>query len=164
MGNCFTYNRAGLSLWMSNGGTSVFLSVLLLAGSDLARSGWECEMMVWLADNDQAVFGAGTVGFDLDEIAWEPTQFATQKAFLLHVIDVALTRHRWNALDYDPPVVADNLKEFRVIVEAYSLDNTTGPGKSDWAHEPTSLGKCVRHEVFVHARGCLLCHDMSITL
>jgi hypothetical protein len=44
---------------MSNGMTSVFLSVLLLSGSDLARSDHEVATVAWLAEQDQATVGLG---------------------------------------------------------------------------------------------------------
>ena len=82
----------------SNGSTSVLLSTLLLAGSDTAESEWEIKLMQFLAGRDQNVFGFGMVGFDLGDIGWERERFDEQRAFVLQVADLALDRHRWDAL------------------------------------------------------------------
>jgi hypothetical protein len=105
---------------MQNGATDVFISVLLLAGSDLAETMWEKGFVTWLAGHDQSIFGLGVVGFDIGEIAWDPDRFAEQKAFVLAVIDTSLRRYRWEILDYDPPYVHLDLATFRILVEKFS--------------------------------------------
>src|SRR5262245_51957100 len=76
MANRIENTRAGSEpLRLSNGATDVLLSILLLAGSDLATSDWEKSLVVWLAEHDQSVVGGGCVDFDLDEIAWTSTDF-----------------------------------------------------------------------------------------
>ena len=62
---------------LSNGSTSVLLSTLLLAGSDLA-------------EKNQNVFGIGMVGFDLGDIGWERESFDEEKAFVLRAIDLSV--------------------------------------------------------------------------
>ncbi|MGG3507727.1 hypothetical protein ABES58_19860 [Paenibacillus lautus] len=58
------------SLHMSNGLTSVFIEVLAISGSQLAKTNRERELIIWLAQRDQAIVGIGTVGFDIDEMPW----------------------------------------------------------------------------------------------
>jgi hypothetical protein len=87
------------SLKMSNGGTSVFLSVLLLAGSDFAESEWEKHLMYWLAEKD---IGGGVVGFDVAEIPWRSSTFYEQKQFVLEMIGRASQQYRWNVIECDP--------------------------------------------------------------
>ena len=55
-------------LQMSNGLTDVFVNVLVLSGSALARTVSEKRLIVWLAEKDQSRMGAGTVDFDLWEM------------------------------------------------------------------------------------------------
>ena len=49
------------SIGMSNGLTSVFMEVLSISGSMLAKTSREKEMTIWLAQRDQSVVGIGTV-------------------------------------------------------------------------------------------------------
>lgn len=60
---------------MSNGLTSVFIEVLAISGSILAKTNREKEMIIWLAQRDQSVVGIGTVGFDIDEMPWTIDSF-----------------------------------------------------------------------------------------
>ncbi|MFE2523990.1 hypothetical protein ACFXEL_07125 [Streptomyces sp. NPDC059382] len=50
--------------------------------------------------------GRGVVGFDLAELDWGDTpqeRAASAKDFLLRVLDLALSRHRWEEPTYEPP-------------------------------------------------------------
>ena len=150
MGNMIADRAAGASMKLSNGSTDVFLSVLLLAGSDLAETAWQVELMVWLAAHDQALRGGGTVGFDLADIPWDPDDFTAQRDFLLRTVDLAATGHRWEALGYDAPFARGHLDEFRALVAGM---------------EPVAAlehAKCPVHDVYVHDHGCLLCHSGQI--
>ncbi len=164
MGNLITNEKAGddCYLKLSNGATSVLISVLVLSGSDLATSRssiWEKQLITWLAEKDQDIFGIGVVGFDLADIAWQTENFAAQKAFLLGVIDLALTRHRWQILDYDPPHALDYLQNFRKLVERYLPEMVVPNQTWDWWAEPEGFPKCPIHDVYMHAQGCVICHD-----
>lgn len=144
---------------LSNGSTSVLLSVLLLSGSALAQSPWEKELITWLAEHDQDVFGLGVVGFDLDEIAWDSQNFAIQKDFFLRIIDLALSRHGWERLTYDPPFVADQLRVLRRLVEIYCQEFVEPSRGWDWKLRPSEFIKCPLHQVYMHSAGCLICND-----
>ena len=69
-------------LQMSNGLTDVFLNVLILSGSALAKTVSEKRLIVWLAEKDQSRVGAGTVDFDLWEMPWDLNTFEEDRAFL----------------------------------------------------------------------------------
>ena len=161
MGNLITANRLGpgVYLQLSNGATAVLQSVLLLAGSDLAQTPWEIDFMRFLADRDQDIFGLGMVGFDLADIAWSSADFAQQKNFVLHVIDRAQARHRWDTLTYDPPFVSNSLDGLRSLLQRWCVDHIVEHATWDlWA--PTELpSKCPQHVVYLNAQGCLICHD-----
>ncbi|MFE7263146.1 hypothetical protein ACFU9B_14000 [Streptomyces sp. NPDC057592] len=83
MGN--TFHGGGRSLSMSNGGTDVFVDVLVLAVSDLAESVWEYRFATLLTLQGQGAVGRGVVGFDLEEIDWGGSagERATAKNFVL---------------------------------------------------------------------------------
>ena len=148
---------------LSNGSTSVLFSTLLLAGSDLAESAWEVKLMQFLAGRDQNVFGIGMVGFDLGDIGWERVSFEEQKSFLLRVIDLAMSRHRWEALGYDPPFVHKQLGELRALVDRWAVDcvRASSAAWDIWARtgEPA---KCTKHGVFKNAEECLICGDAPV--
>lgn len=161
MGNIISCNALGsdAGLQLSNGGTSVLLSVLLLAASDLAATPWELACTRWLAEHDQDVFGMGMVGFDLGELACTRAGFEAERAFLLRVVDAGLARHRWEALAYEPPFVAESLRELRAVLERLPAELVVA--EHDWAFRlPGEVsGRCPRHQVLLHPAGCLLCND-----
>jgi hypothetical protein len=69
MANTVTYEaRPDLQyIRMSNGLTSVFVSVLALAASELAETDRPRGFAVWFASHDQ-LYGLGMVGFDTSEL------------------------------------------------------------------------------------------------
>lgn len=58
-------------LRMTNTGTSVFMDVIVLSGSELAATNREKEFVIWLAQRDQNIVGRGTVGFHIEEMPWK---------------------------------------------------------------------------------------------
>lgn len=154
MSNIIGDRVAGRQVHLSNGNTDVLLSVLLLAGSDLAETDRQVALMVWLAEHDQGVRGRGTVGFDLAEVPDLPAE----RAFLLRVIDLAATRHRWDVLGYDPPVAQRFLAELRELVRGFE-PKAAGPTQTPRPEHR----KCPEHGVYLHEHGCLLCPDAPIS-
>ncbi|MEU5086382.1 hypothetical protein [Streptomyces sp. NPDC021356] len=161
MGN--TFYGDGDGLYLSNGGTATFMDVLMLAVSALVEEPWDYRFAALLALQDQNVVGRGAVGFDLEDIDWgaSPEEQARNKDFVLRVIDLALDRHRWDELDYDPPFVADYLRDFRTMVAAYTLasrDERSPMAFPD--HEEAATASCARHRVLSalpHWEGCVFC-------
>lgn len=119
MGNVFGGGEQ--SLYLPNGGTEVFIDVLMLAVSDLADDVWDYRFAALLTLQDQTVMGRGAVGFDLQEIDWgaTPRGRARSKDFVLRATALALSRHRWNELGYDPPFAQDHLYRFKAMVESF---------------------------------------------
>jgi hypothetical protein len=70
MSNWICNEKANNELELSNGATDVLASVLILAGSDIVTTRWEQELVTWISEHDQSVFGSEVVGFDIDRIAW----------------------------------------------------------------------------------------------
>jgi hypothetical protein len=158
-----TFAGGGDSLYLSNGGTAVFVDVLTLAVSALVEEPWDYRFAALLSLQDQNIMGRGTVGFDLDDIDWgaAPEDRARNKNFVLRATDLALDRHRWDELDYDPPFAADYLRRFRAMVDAY----TPFPGGERWpgafpGDEEAAMASCARHRVLSalpHWEGCVFC-------
>ncbi|MFF9079211.1 hypothetical protein ACF1BR_05955 [Streptomyces rubiginosohelvolus] len=152
----------GGRLEMRNGGTAVFVDVLVLAVSALAREPWHFRFAALLTLQDQSVMGRGVVGFDLAELDWgdTPQERAAAKDWLLRVLDLALTRHRWDELTYDPPYAEGYLSTYRAMVEAFD-PATAEPGKGVLpGPEDAAMASCVRHRVLdalPHWAGCVFC-------
>ncbi len=172
MGNIITahHDYSIPDLVMSNGLTSVFLSVLLLSGSEIAQTDWEVASLVWLAEHDQGIVGSGTVGFDVWDLVWTYDGFAEQRAFLLRVVDGALARHGWVRLDYQPPeeLLFPALVAFREMVASYPSEYAhKSPWESPWAEAALRADRatCPRHGVYLHSLGesdaecCIVCND-----
>lgn len=87
------------------------------------------------------------------------TQAADELAFVDAVVAKAQDRHGWQLLNYDPPFIADHLRAYRQLVNAYTpMLNPTSP-YGDWTRTPASaeLDLCPQHAVYVGALGCRLC-------
>ncbi|WP_060178363.1 hypothetical protein [Streptomyces sp. IMTB 1903] len=119
----------GRYLEMTNSGTAVFVDVLVLAVSALAREPWDFRFAALLTLQDQNVMGRGAVGFALAELDWgdTPRERAAAKDFLLRVLDLALSRHRWEELTYEPARTEGDLCTYRAMVEAFDPE-TAGAG------------------------------------
>ncbi|WP_282761175.1 hypothetical protein [Actinoplanes sandaracinus] len=102
--------RGGPMLDLSNGGTDVLFDVLTLAGCHLARTPWEQHLILMFATRHRG--DRGTAGFDLTELPWT-ANWPAEKAFFLAVLDLAVARHRWDELDYDPPHAHDYVRTVR---------------------------------------------------
>lgn len=147
--NVFMGGADSRHLEMTNGGTAVFVDVLTLAVSTLAHEPWHLRFAALLALQDQNVMGRGTVGFGLAELDWgrTPPERAAAKDFLLRVLDLALSRHRWTELTYDPLRAEGCLRTYRAMVEEFDPatarpDAGTMPGP-----EEAAMASCVRHRV-----------------
>jgi hypothetical protein len=149
MGN--TISGGGRDLYMSNGGTEVFVEVLMLAVSALACREWDFRFAGLIARRDQVVFGLGAVGFDLEEIDWgvPPAEHAVNKEFVLSTVDLALSRHRWDELGYDPPFAEGYLRDFRQMVEAFDPSTAVPDPRIFPATEDVTPFSCARHRVLV---------------
>jgi hypothetical protein len=154
MGNVFS--GGGRDMYLSNGATGVFFDVLTLAGSALARTPWERRLVLYFADGGR--WGLGNAGFDLAELSWTD-DWPAEKAFLDRMIALALTRHGWDRMDYDPPHAARYLGDFREIVAGFTPVPVAAPGWGDWRvpPEPAFVAVCAVHGVFTGEYDCRFC-------
>ncbi|MEL5953744.1 hypothetical protein AADR41_02915 [Streptomyces sp. CLV115] len=165
MGN--TFHGGGRTLSLSNGGTAVFVDVLVLAVSDLADSAWEYRFATLLALQDQGVMGRGAVGFDLEDIDWgrSPGEQAAAKGFVLRVLDLALRRHRWDELGYEPPFAEEYLRQYREMVEAFDPADAglrNGGNPPFPGPEEAAMASCVRHRLLCvpeYGEACVFCNS-----
>ncbi|MER5971525.1 hypothetical protein ABT112_17640 [Streptomyces sp. NPDC002055] len=158
MGNVFD-GGDGRSLYLSNGGTEVFVDVLMLAVSDLAATPWHFRFASLVTLQDQNMMGRGTVGFSLEDIDWSPSPEQARE-FVLRAIDLALTGHRRDELGYDPPHVDHYLRDFRDLVAAFRAPDEPRDQGEFPGPEEALVASCVRHRLLSglpHWDGCLLC-------
>jgi hypothetical protein len=164
MSNIISYDAQDLEpLRMSNGLTSVFVSVLALAASELARTDEQRFWAAWIASIDQGIFGGGIVGFDLTEMPWKIVSLESDQDFWLQVIAAAKQKTGWERLDYQPREdwVMWKLDEFAVLIKAFEAVRINPDETRDWEYDarPRTLELCPKHLVYLHAYGCVICND-----
>ena len=151
---------------MSNGLTDVFLNVLILSGSALAKTVSEKRLIVWLAEKDQSRMGAGTVDFDLWDMPWDLNTFEEDKAFLLRVVSAAKKRLGWEKLDYcpDEDMLFPCLDRFSELISNFS--QIQSGALEEWLAEsdpsdPVMSGfpRCSRHQTLLSIFGCHICNN-----
>jgi hypothetical protein len=139
---------------MSNARTFLFMQALSLATSALAREDSEREFAVWFAARDQAVFGAGTVGFDVSEMPWRPESFTADRDFVIRAIDRAKVGVDWKKYGWQVGALDAPFESFGAMVASFALaDAAPDPDR------PNHFRLCERHAVYQHAYGCPLCND-----
>jgi len=164
VGNTVSYDRRPdiEPLEMSNGLTSVFVSVVSLAASRLAQTPNEQVMAAWFGSRDQGAYGSGVVGFDVGDMPWSSSGFPGNRGFVLRTIAAAKTRVGWDALGYEPRAdwLAASLDHFAGMVEAFSPEDIAGSKSRSWPWGmPERLSLCAKHKVFQHVAGCVICND-----
>ncbi|RUT44533.1 hypothetical protein EJP82_18145 [Paenibacillus anaericanus] len=160
------------SIKMSNGLTSVFIEVLTISGSILAKADREKEIIIWLAQQDQSVVGIGTVGFDIDDIPWTTENFEREKDFMLRAISNAIGGLGWERLSYEPRKdwVIGCLEQFKLMIDIFDKSNININSYIEWSeieegdNNPTipfGYPKCQKHSIYLSCHGCILCNDES---
>ena len=164
MGNTFHYKaRPDLEdIDMSNGLTSVLVSVLSMATSSISTENWQKRFAVCIAENDQAVSGGGTILFDIGCLPWSDQNIEEERSFLLRAIDAALAKTGWDRLSYKPleETVYECLLQFRTLITAFAAERIDPSGsKDEFLAKPELFQFCARHGVYKHKYGCVVCND-----
>lgn len=170
MANIISLDSINEYISMSNGLTSVFIDVLGLSGTHLAKIDAEKRMIVWLLEKDQSAAGGGSVGFDISEMPWDDTAFEDIKRFLLDVIEGARQRDRWNFLDYQPDeaLLFPCLDKFYRLISAMDTSMLNQEAIQNWLcdtmevpDDPNMCGypRCKKHSVLLSVFGCHLCNN-----
>lgn len=156
------------NIGMSNGLTDVFINVLVLSGSIIARTAEEKRLIVWLAEKDQSKVGMGIVGFDICEMPWNWETFEENRAFLLNVIEAAKNKAGWELLDYVPneELLSPCLDRFAQLISKIGTDNIKPEALKEWleAANPadpvlTDFPKCPKHGTLLSCFGCQICNN-----
>ena len=163
MGNYFCHldNPDAEGFSVSNGGTSVFIAVLCLAGHEVAIDDWQRDLLVWISTHDRHLFGNGNTGFDLAEMGWQKERVDEQKQFLLLLTERARLKTNWEKLSFDPPMerAVFALDKFDALVSCFE-DKHCQNKELKWSIEPNRpLAQCKIHDIFIHSEGCVICND-----
>ena len=86
-------------LHMSNGLTAMFLFVLALSGSRLAKDDKEKELIIWIIEHDDTVYGRGCNAFDISEMPWDVNNFEKERDFIFKVIEGAKEKLGWESIE-----------------------------------------------------------------
>lgn len=155
------------SLVMSNGGTDVFINILALSGSVIARSESEKRLMVYLSEKDQ-IIGRGCVGFDIVEMPWDKETFEEDKKFIIQVINGARNKNGWERLDYSPneEFVSYYLDTFENLINRMTVDDIREDSLEYWLSESEGddpvccdFPRCKKHNIFLTCFGCQICNS-----
>lgn len=155
-------------LCMSNGLTDVFINVLVLSGSSIAKTDSEKRLIVWLAEKDQSRVGMGTVGFDICEMPWNRDTFEGDRDFLVKTIEGAENKSGWELLDYAPneKMLFPCLSVFKELVQQISEKDIHFEEGEKWLAEagkndPVICGfpLCEKHCTLLTVFGCQLCNN-----
>lgn len=76
-----------------------------------------------------------------------PQERAAAKDFLLRVLDLALSRHRWEELTYEPPRAEGYLRTYRAMVEEFDVATASGGTGVLPGPQEAAMASCVRHRV-----------------
>ncbi len=155
------------SLAMSNGGTDVFINILALSGSVIARTESEKRLMVYLSEKDQ-IIGRGCVGFDIVEMPWDKETFEKDKKLIIQLINEARNKTGWERHDYSPneELVSYYLDTFENLIKRMTVDDIRENSLNHWLSESEEddpvycdFPRCKKHNTFLTCFGCQICNS-----
>lgn len=158
-------------LSMSNGGTDALLDILGLAGTALAKTEREKQMIIWLVEKDSTYLGMGTIGFDIVKMPWTKAGFESERTFMLRVIDEAAKGLGWEKLDYVPneELMMPRLERLRSFFEQMTVDMVDEENLREWIEIdkeypeyyaiPDGYPVCEKHGMLKSYFGCRRCFE-----
>ena len=163
MSNTFYYPaRPDLpDLDMSNGLTSIFVSVMSMALSSISTENWQKRFAVCMASNDQFVIGGGMIMCDISHFPWTAQNIEAERSFMLMAIDAASAKTGWDRLKYTPKEesVIESLHHFRTLITEFSAEHIQKAPYIDRLHLQEEFLLCTEHGVYQHDCGCPVCFD-----
>lgn len=163
------YENSPIDDWltMSNGATEVFISVIGLSGSRIAKTDDEKILIVWILEHDQSAIGIGAVDFDLSELPWNKRRFNLQKQFMLKVLEGIENKLDWEALNYvsNEKFLETPVLYFRKMLQQVNESIIDEKAIKEWIadskkEEPMKNGfpLCKKHKIFLTLFGCHICN------
>ena len=168
MANIITNKRVNpdARIMLSNLSMAKFSELLVIAGSARAEKDHEKDLVIWIAQTDQDIRGLGMVSFDITEIPWERIMFEEQKRFLIRTVEATFDLEIRKKLGFDPiePYFSEPFEKFGAMIEGFHSKNiypATGGGIWDFNEGIKKHDKCPKHDVLLHAQGCIICGNPS---
>ena len=151
---------------ISDTGTNVLLTVLVLAGSALAETDSQRRLIVWLAE--QKLNEGVCSGFSLSEMPWDAESFEADRQFMVRTADAASQRTGWQSLNYWPNAKAlmPMLGWFRKGFVRLRAADINAAALPHWLDEmdgddPVLNGfpRCKKHRTYLTWNGCAVCSN-----
>ncbi len=166
MANQFQGNPDETVSW-SNGLTCVLLARIAVAAAELCETEWQLKFARFVATYDQNRGPLGCVSFDLIDIPWggSDEEYASNKKFVLEVVVHAASREIAHRLPYYPNPEREDahrefLRRYALLVHHFDRARFPQPWANTWRYFfPPAADVCVRHGLFCHAGGCMVCPD-----
>ena len=152
---------------ISDTGTCVLLTVLILAGSALAETDSQRRLIVWLSERSTNSSG-GNAGFCIAEMPWEPASFEADKQFLVRTADAASQKTGWQSLNYWPnakalmPMLGWFRKGFVRLRAADIEPDVLTRWLADMEPDDPVLNgypRCKKHRTYLTWNGCAVCSN-----
>lgn len=172
MSNILSHKAKDRFYTINNAYTQLLFSTLLIAGSKLAKTPWQKQFLIWLAEHDQNHMGSGMVGFDVTNVYWIESEFDEQKQFVVDLAKNALNKKIWSQLPFttnEPQLIAllqDWISLFSVVQKQ---DIVQGKQDFNWLCKPESSmlnDKCPQHNIYLNRLGdsvqlcCMICNNL----
>lgn len=171
MGNTiFIHHDSPMDEWLSmnNELTSLFISLIGLSGSRLAKREDEKHLIIWILEKDQSACGIGNVGFELIHMPWKKKDFLRQQAFIQKVLDGIDQQLGWETLNNkpDPKLIKYTTNRFRRMIKKLTEEDIDEMEGIKWLQDATEedpihqgFPKCPKHGVYQTIFGCYVCNN-----
>ena len=172
MANTFMVHRnspAEECFRLGNAASDEFLDAIVLAGSALAETEREKQLIIWLTLQHTNICGMGNIGFEIAEMPWTKEGFDSEKAFILRCIEAAKTKLWWDRRRYPliEELVIPWLESFGKLVDRMTVEYVNEDELNEWLSWFPEIGKeyilrdfptCEKHKgMLVSLYGCRLC-------
>ena len=138
---CSNNSSPDENIKMQNSLTDVFINVLSLSGSYLAKTVDEKRLIVWISEKDQTL-GRGCVGFNICDMPWNKNTFYDNKKFILKVISSVKNKLGWEKLDYTPyeEWLLPCLDKFESLIKKMTINDIRENSLKEWIENSESDG------------------------
>jgi hypothetical protein len=169
MANSIWFERKpAMSLHMNNELTGVFINTFGLSGSRLAKTGQEKKLVVYVLENNQSVYGAGMISFDIGSLPWDYNHFEKDRQFVLSVLAGIKNKLGWETLSYFPREdwLFTGVNTFEAMLLNMVQDDINVSKINEWhkqiePNDPINQGfpLCSVHKALLTKHGCQVCMD-----
>lgn len=158
---------------LNAGFMSAMLVQLVLSGSRLSKNRREEEIVVWLAEHDETVWGRGCNDFGIRQMPWTKAGHEEEKKFVIKMVEGAKNRLGWETLgeEFKPTeevvkIYEENLDKLAKLVGKMTVKEVNEEGYRQWVEDKEmspgvfadGFKKCPKHGVWLYWHGCIACN------